>query len=94
MGVYKLQAREPEMFEFEYKGKVHRVPAINSLRFSTFMRIREALQGSDSPEEVGFDEIMGIFNAYVPDVMAEMLMDEAKELFVAYSSQGNNMGES
>lgn len=94
MGVYKLQAREPQMFEFEYKGNVYKVPAIDSLRFATFMRIRRALQDADSPEEVGFDEVMEIFDAYIPDVMSEMLMDEAKELFIAYSSNGTSMGES
>lgn len=91
MGVYKLQARESQMFRFEYKGKTHNVPLPYSLKFKTFMRIREA---ADNPEK-GFDEIMAVFLAYAPEAMEEMIMEEAKELFAAYAAYSpDSMGES
>lgn len=92
--MYKLEEQKPDMFEFEYKGKKHGVPSIDSLPFSTFMRIRKKLSGSDDPGELGFDEIMGLFEQYVPDVMEEINLNQAKELFIAYAGSGSaNLGE-
>ena len=92
--MFKLEDRNPAMFEFEYKGKKYGVPTIDSLPFSTFMRIRKKLNGSEDASELGFDEIMGLFEQYIPDVMDEIRLDQAKELFVAYaSSTATSLGE-
>lgn len=92
--MFKLEEAKPELFEFEYKGKKHGIPAIDSLPFSTFMRIREKLSDSDNAGELGFDEIMNLFNQYVPDVMDEINITQAKELFIAYAGSGSaSLGE-
>ena len=93
--MFKLEDRQPVMFEFEYKNKKHGIPTPDSLPFATFMRIRKKL--SDNPSEageLGFDEIMGLFEQYIPDVMETITVDQAKDLFVAYVSSGSNLGES
>ena len=94
--MYVLEARKPSMFEFEYDGERYSVPSVDSLPFKTFMRIRRKLaeSGADAGE-LGFDEVMGLFEQYVPDVMERLKVDEAKELFVAYASSGTaSLGES
>ena len=92
--MYKLEEQKPNMFEFEYKGKKHEIPAIDSLPVSTFMRIRKKMNESVGADEAGFDEIMGLFEQYAPDVMAEIILSQAKELIVAYSASGSsNLGE-
>lgn len=92
--MFKLEDRKPVMFEFEYKGKKHGVPTIDSLPFSTFMRIRKKLSDSEDANELGFDEIMGLFEQYIPDVMDEISLDQAKELFIAYAgSTATSLGE-
>lgn len=79
------------MFKFEYKDKTYQVPLPYSLKFKTFMRVREA---SGNPEK-GFDEIMDVFLAYAPEAMEEMIMEEAKDLFKAYAEYSpDSMGES
>ena len=95
--MFKLEEATPELFEFEYKGKKYGVPAIDSLPFSTFMRIRKKLSGSAQEDvgELGFDEIMGLFEHYVPDVMDDINLTQAKELFIAYAASGSaSLGES
>lgn len=94
MAVFKLESRKPKMFEFEYDGKKYGVPSVDSLPFSTFMRIRKKLEESDNPSELGFDEIMNLFESYIPDVMAEIDLSQAKELFTAYASSSTQLGES
>ena len=93
--MYKLESRKPEMFEFEFEGKAHGIPAVDSLPFSTFMRIRKKLAGSEDAGELGFEEIMGLFEQYAPDVMSRIDLRQAKELFVAYAGSGTaTLGES
>ena len=92
--MFKLEEAKPEFFEFEYKGKKYGIPAIDSLPFSTFMRIREKLKGADDAGELGFDEIMGLFEQYVPEVMEEINLTQAKELFIAYAGSGTSLGKS
>ena len=89
--MFKLEEAKPELFEFEYKGKTYGVPAIDSLPFCTFMRIRKKLSGTSIEDagELGFDEIMSLFEQYVPEVMEEINMKQAKELFMAYATSGS-----
>lgn len=89
MAAFKLEAAKPEMFEFTYKGKKYGVPTVDSLPFSTFMRIRKKMSESSDAGEAGFDEIMGLFEQYAPKVMEEINLAQAKELFVAYSASGS-----
>lgn len=93
MGVYKLESRKPTMFEFEFEGKVYGVPAMDSLPSAVFMRIRRKLEESDNQAEMGFDEIMSLFESYVPDVMEKIDFGQAKELLVAYANTGVKLGE-
>lgn len=93
--MFKLEEAKPELFEFEYKGKTYGVPAIDSLPFSTFMRIRKKLSSAEDVGELGFDEIMGLFEQYVPDVMDDINLTQAKKLFIAYAGSGSaSLGES
>lgn len=87
--MFKLEESKPELFEFEYKGKTYGVPAIDSLPFCTFMRIRKKLSSAEDAGELGFDEIMSLFEQYVPEVMEEINMKQAKELFMAYATSGS-----
>lgn len=86
--MFKLEERKPNLFEFEYKKKKYGIPAMDSLPFSTFMRIRKKLSESDNPAELSFDEIMDLFETYAPDVMSEIDLSQAKELFMAYAQSG------
>ena len=91
--MYQLQERKPDLFEFEYKGKKYGVPTMDSLPFATFMRIRKKLSESDNPSELGFDEIMNLFESYAPDVMRDIDLSQAKELFMAYAQTGTELGK-
>lgn len=92
--MFKLEEVKPELFEFEYKGNKYGIPTIDSLPFSTFMRIRKKMGESDDAGESGFDEIMGLFEQYAPEVMEDINLTQAKELFIAYSASGSaNLGE-
>lgn len=96
--MYKLDDSKPTTFDFEYDGKVYSVPARTSLPMSTFRAIRKAIADSSNPEETGFDEIMKLFDEYIPEVMESIDMGQAMELFRAYSSldtgEGASLGES
>ena len=83
--MYKLEGSKAKTFDFEYDGKTYSVPSRESLPMSTFRAIRKAIAESDSPEETGFDEIMKLFDEYIPEVMENIDMGQALELFRAYS---------
>ena len=87
--MFKLEESKPDLFEFEYKGKTYGIPAIDSLPFSTFMRIRKKLSSAEDAGELGFDEIMALFEQYVPEVMDDINLTQAKELFMAYAGSGS-----
>ena len=86
--MFKLEERKPTLFEFEYKKKKYGVPVMDSLPFATFMRIGKKLTESDNPEEISFDEVMDLFEKYAPDVMQEIDLSQARELFMAYAQSG------
>ena len=88
--MYKLEEAKQEFFEFTTpKGKKYGIPTIDSLPFRTWMRIREKLNDSDNVGEAGFDEIMGLFDQYCPEVMDEINLEQAKNLLMAYSASGS-----
>ena len=87
--MFELADRKPELWEFTYKGRKYGIPTIDSLPFATFMRIRKKMSESGNTSdigELGFDEIMGLFEKYIPKVMESITLEQAKELFVAYVS--------
>lgn len=90
--MYKLENSTAKTFDFEYEGKTYSVPARTSLPMSTFRAIRKAIADSDNPEETGFDEIMKLFDEYIPEVMERIDMGQALELFKAYSSMDDGEG--
>lgn len=94
--MFKLEESKAKTFDFEYEGKTYSVPSRNSLPMSTFRAIRAALAESGGSEEVLFDEIMKIFDEYIPDVMERIDLGQAMELFKAYSveDEGASLGES
>ena len=94
--MFKLESSKAKTFDFEYEGKTYSIPSRESLPMARFREIRAALADSDNSEEVLFDEIMRLFDEYVPDVMASIDLGQAMELFKAYSSDddGANLGES
>ena len=92
--MFELDDAKPELFEFTYKGKKYGIPTVDCLPFATFMNIRKSMNESGNAAEAGFDEIMGLFEQYAPDLMGEITIAQAKELFVAYSTSGKtSLGE-
>lgn len=94
--MFKLEDSKAKTFEFEFDGKTYSVPSRESLPMSTFRAIRAALAESGGSEEVLFDEIMKIFDEYIPEVMERIDLGQAMELFKAYSVEddGASLGES
>lgn len=87
--MFVLEKKKPTVFEFEYDGKTYSVPARTSLPMSKFRAIRKAIVESDNPEETGFDEIMALFDEYIPEVMESISTEQAMELFSAYANGGD-----
>ena len=87
--MFKLDESKSKTFDFEYKGKVYSVPNRESLPMTTFRAIRKAISESDNSDEVLFDEIMNLFDEYVPEVMQSIDLSQAMELFKAYSTDGD-----
>lgn len=94
--MFKLESSKAKTFDFEFEGKTYSVPSRQSLPMSTFRGIRKAIADSDNSEETLFDEIMKLFDEYVPDVMARIDLGQAMVLFQAYSvdDDGASLGES
>lgn len=94
--MFKLEKSTAKSFEFEFEGETYSIPSRESLPMARFREIRAALAGSDNSEETLFDEIMRLFDEYVPDVMARIDLGQAMKLFQAYSvdDDGANLGES
>ena len=94
--MFKLEDSKAKTFDFEYEGKTYSVPSRNSLPMTKFREIRKALAESGNSEEVLFDEIMKIFDEYIPEVMERIDLGQAMELFKAYSieDEGASLGES
>ena len=94
--MFKLEDSKAKTFDFEFDGKTYSVPSRDSLPMSTFRSIRKALAESGNSEEVLFDEIMKIFDEYIPEVMERIDLGQAMELFKAYSVEddGASLGES
>ena len=94
--MFELSESTADVFRFTYKGKEYEVPSRAGLPLSVFRRIRKAIAESDKPEETMFDEIMALFDEYIPDVMEELKLEQAVELFTAYANGGEDatMGES
>lgn len=94
--MFKLGDSKAKSFDFEYGGKVYSIPSRDGLPMSTFRRIRKALAESDNSEETLFDEIMRVFDEYAPDVMERIDLNQAMQLFKAYSVEddGVSLGES
>lgn len=93
--MFKLDDSKAESFKFEFEGKVYSIPSRTGLPMSTFRNIRKALAESDNSEEALFDEIMKVFDQYIPDVMERIDLNQAMELFKAYSVEddGASLGE-
>ena len=91
--MFKLEIKEPNMFEFDWKDKTYSIPAVDSLPFATFMKIRMSLKND---AEEGFDEFMLIFEKYTPKVFndPDFKISEASELFSVYAAGGTKLGES
>lgn len=94
--MFKLDASTAKTFDFEYDGKTYSIPSRESLPMSTFRSIRKAIAESDNSDEALFDEIMKLFDEYVPEVMERIDLGQAMELFKAYSSEddGASLGKS
>lgn len=93
--MFKLEESKAKTFEFEYRGETYSIPSVDGLPLKVYRKIRKAISESDNPEEAMFDEIMGLFDEYIPDVMDVIDFEEAKTLFIAYSSgDGASLGES
>ena len=94
--MFKLEESAAKRFEFEFEGETYSIPSRQGLPMSTFRAIRKALAESDDAEEALFDEIMKVFDEYVPDVMAKIDLSQAMALFRAYSlgDDGASLGES
>ena len=94
--MFKLEDSRAKTFDFEFEGKTYSVPSRNSLPMTKFREIRKALSESGNSEEVLFDEIMKIFDEYIPEVMERIDLGQAMELFKAYSveDEGASLGES
>lgn len=94
--MFKLDDSKAKSFEFEFEGKVYLIPSRTGLPMSTFRKIRKALAESDNSEEALFDEIMKVFDEYAPEVMDRIDLNQAMQLFRAYSVEddGESLGES
>lgn len=94
--MFKLEESKAKTFDFEFEGKTYSVPSRESLPFATFRAIRKAIAESDNPEETGFDEIMKLFDEYIPEVMEKIDFEQAARLFSAYSTmdEGESLGKS
>ena len=94
--MFKLDESKAKTFDFEFEGKTYSVPSRNSLPMRTFREIRKALSDSNNSEEALFDEIMKVFDEYIPEVMERIDLGQAMELFKAYSVEddGESLGES
>ena len=94
--MFELSESTADVFRFTYKGKEYAIPSRASLPLPVFRRIRKAISESDNPEEEGFDQIMALFDEYIPDVMEELSFEQAVKLFTAYANGGEDatMGES
>ena len=94
--MFKLEKSKAKTFDFEYDGKEYSVPSVSSLPMKRFRAIREKLAESNNSAEVFFDEIMNLFDEYIPEVMDTIDLDEAKALFKAYSAENDeaSLGES
>lgn len=94
--MYELIDTERDTFDFSYHGKTYSIPARTSLPMAKFRDIRRAIAESDEPEETLFDEVMGLFDAYAPEVMEAIDLGQAMKLFRAYANGGDEpkLGES
>ena len=94
--MFKLDESKAKTFDFEFEGKTYSVPSRNSLPMRTVREIRKALSDSNNSEEALFDEIMKVFDEYIPEVMERIDLGQAMELFKAYSVEddGESLGES
>lgn len=94
--MYELKNTERETFDFTYNGKTYSIPSRTSLPMPKFRKIRKAISESGNPEEVLFDEVMELFDEYAPDVMGQIDLGQAMELFQAYANGGDepSLGES
>ena len=94
--MFKLEKSGAKTFDFEFEGKKYSVPSRQSLPVSTFRSMRKAINESDNQEEALFDEVMKLFDKYVPAVMKKIDLSQAMELFKAYSTEddGASLGKS
>lgn len=94
--MFKLESGDAQSFEFEFEGKKYTIPSRLGLPMKRFRKIQKAISQSDDKEETLFDEIMGVFDEYAPDVMDKLTLGQAMELFTAYSTDEDapSLGES
>lgn len=93
--MFKLDKCTANPFEFEFEGKTYTVPNKLDLPMPVFMAIRKAIIESNDPQEALFDEVMKLFEQYVPEVMEKITLSQATELFKAYAiDEGDSLGES
>ena len=95
--MFILEESAPRLWEFEFGGEVYGIPAVDSLPLSTYRRIRRAIgEAGDKADDAFFDEVMRLFDEYAPEVVDKLDLEQAKALFVAYSTNddGAGLGES
>ena len=95
--MFKIPETEPEVFEFEFEGETYSIPAVSALGINRFRKIRKALKASSNQSETMFDELMSVFDEYIPEAMEKMTMGQATALFREYAraTNGNaSLGES
>lgn len=94
--MYVLDSKGQEPFNFEFDGETYSIPSRQGLPMPVFRSIQKAISKADDKEEALFDEIMKVFDAYIPEVMEKITLGQAMELFKAYSmmDDGASLGES
>lgn len=95
--MFKLDSGKSNVFEFEFEGETYSVPSRLGLPMARFRKMRKVLASADDQNEALFDEIMDVFDEYVPDVMRRITLEQAMSLFRAYSHDDEgeaSLGES
>jgi hypothetical protein len=83
--MFKLDSDNSNAFEFEFEGETYSVPSRLGLPMARFRRMRKALASAEDKNEALFDEVMAVFDEYVPEVMERITLEQAMSLFRAYS---------